>query len=107
MNYFQEVTFSCALLQIRDLTGVPALFSYFYSLKYITIADSFVIGASGPCLVSILAFILLKEKIGIFTVFVMIITMIGVVVISRPPILTGKDSFQENTLVSLIMISDK
>ena len=56
--------------------------------------------SSTPVLVTVLAHFFLKERCGVIPVIVAIITFFGVAVITRPPFLTGAESFDSETLVS-------
>lgn len=72
----------------------------FWALKYLDVADLAVIAYTGPVFVMILAYFLLDEKCGVIPILVAILTCLGVFIIIRPPLFTGKDAFDTNTLVS-------
>lgn len=67
-----------------------------------SIADVAVISSCRPMFVTVAAFLILGEPFGLFLGLMTILTMVGVGVITRPPILTGKESFDGSLLVSLI-----
>jgi len=71
-----------------------------HSLKYLTLADSAVIAFSTPIAVAIFARLFLAEQCGIVSIMLAIFTFLGVCVLARPPLLTGEESFDSNTLVS-------
>lgn len=57
------------------------------------------IGSCQPVFVTLAAYFFLGEACGIFPVFTAFLTILGVGVISRPPILTGEEAFDENALM--------
>ena len=71
----------------------------FWALRYLTVADLSVISYSGPVFVMILSFLLLDEKCGIVPILVTILTFAGVLIILRPPLVTGESSFSTETVV--------
>ncbi|CAG7786816.1 unnamed protein product [Allacma fusca] len=93
------------MLMIRAILGSTSVFLRFYSLKYMSIADSSVISHSSPVFVVIIAHFTLKEKCGFVPLFVALVTCFGVFVIFRPPILTGSESFDSETLTGSILAS--
>jgi len=81
------------------LGGASVILRYF-ALEYLTIGDTAVITYATPVLVTIMAHFFLGEKMGIIPVLVAIVTFIGVVVMTRPPFITGEEEFDTNILVS-------
>ena len=69
------------------------------SLAYLSIGDATVIACSSPVVVIVLAHFFLGERAGIVPMFAALVALAGVVTIAQPPILTGKNSFNENQLV--------
>lgn len=63
----------------------------YVSFSMIPLSDAVTIGASAPVFVSIIAYVVLKEECGIFQVFSVFITIIGVLLISRPTFIFGQD----------------
>lgn len=55
-----------------------------------------------PIFVALLAKIFLNEKCGLITVIASLFTLVGVVAITRPPLITGASGFDHQTLVSFI-----
>lgn len=49
---------------------------------------------------ALLAKLFLNEKCGLITILASLLTLIGVVAITRPPLLTGASGFDNETLVS-------
>ncbi|RWS25916.1 solute carrier family 35 member G1-like protein, partial [Leptotrombidium deliense] len=68
----------------RALTGAINQGSWYLSVRLISLMDSSAIYYSAPVFVAVLAFILLKEPFGIFEGISVSITLIGVLLISRP-----------------------
>lgn len=66
---------------------------------FFIIGDVTVISFTTPVFVSILAYIVLGEKIGITTIVVALITLLGIGVIARPPFLSGSQGFDPQNLV--------
>ncbi|CAL8125727.1 unnamed protein product [Orchesella dallaii] len=87
------------LLFLRGLTGASAVVLQFYSLQFISMADSSVIAFSTPVFVSLASHVILGEKSGFVPVISGIITLFGVGVITRPPMLTGGKEFDKDTLI--------
>lgn len=88
------------LFQLRSALTCNALLLHFYSLQYLSMGDALVIASATPIVVTILARIFLAEKCGLVTIFASIFTLVGVVIINKPPLLTGNDSFDRQTLAS-------
>lgn len=78
-------------LFLRGLTGYLAFVLTYVSLRMIPLADSSTIVFSAPVFVLVIAFFVLKEECGMFQVFVLFLTITGVVLISRPTAIFGED----------------
>jgi len=74
---------------MRSFFGCTAATLQYYSLKYIPLGDSSVICNSYPVFVSILARVFLGEPFGIYTCLSTVVTLLGVVIVTQPPFLTG------------------
>ncbi|XP_060533993.1 solute carrier family 35 member G1 [Cylas formicarius] len=83
------------MLLLRCFTGTAGLMLSFYAFRHMPLSDASVIVFSVPVFTSIFARMFLKEPCGWFNVFSIILTFIGVVLITRPPIIFG------NTINSL------
>lgn len=83
------------MLLLRSFFGTTGLMLSFYAFRHMPLADASVIVFSVPVFVAIFARIFLKEPCGIFNVVTVCLTLIGVVLITRPPVLFG------NTIESL------
>lgn len=84
---------------MRGVLGGTALILLFYSIQNLSLADALVISSCRPVFVTFVAHVFLGEPCGVFPVFAALLTIMGVGVIARPPILTGEDSFDTETLV--------
>jgi len=83
----------------RGLIGSTSVILRYFALQYLTIGDTSVITYSTPVLVTILAHFFLGEKCGVIPIIVAITTLGGVIVITRPPVITGAESFDNDTLI--------
>lgn len=77
------------MLILRSFTGTAALMLSFYAFRHMPLADASVIVFSVPVFTGIFAWMFLREPCGLFNIFSVILTLIGVVLITRPPILFG------------------
>lgn len=77
------------MLLLRSFTGTASLMLSFYAFRHMPLADASVIVFSVPVFTAIFARMFLKEPCGLFNVFSVILTLVGVVLITRPPILFG------------------
>ncbi|CAN7986286.1 unnamed protein product [Ixodes hexagonus] len=75
------------LLILRGLFGATSLFLRFYAIHYMPIADASVIIFSVPVFVSALAKLFLKEPCGLFHVAAVLVTLVGLALITKPPLL--------------------
>lgn len=72
---------------------------YFLSVQYIPVADVSVIGSMSMVTVALLAHITLGERCGLVPMLCAILTLSGIVCIAKPPIITGKEEYDMDTLV--------
>lgn len=77
------------MLVLRSFTGTAALMLSFYAFRHMPLADASVVVFSVPVFTGIFAKMFLKEPCGLFNVFSVILTLIGVILITRPPVLFG------------------
>ncbi|XP_075526915.1 solute carrier family 35 member G1-like isoform X2 [Dermacentor variabilis] len=78
-----------ALLVLRGLLGATSLFLRFYAIHHMPIADASVIIFSVPVFVSALGRIFLKEPCGLFHVVAVLVTLVGLALITKLPLLFG------------------
>ncbi|KAH3745311.1 solute carrier family 35 member G1 [Pelomyxa schiedti] len=74
-------------LALRGFFGALGLSGYFVSISFLPLSDAVVINLTTAIFTALWAFVLLKEKIGIIEVLAMILSLIGVVLIVRPPVI--------------------
>ncbi|VEN46646.1 unnamed protein product [Callosobruchus maculatus] len=77
------------MLLLRSFTGTASLMLSFYAFRHMPLADASVIVFSVPVFTGIFARMFLKEPCGLFNVFSVILTLIGVIFITRPTIIFG------------------
>lgn len=74
---------------LRCFVGTTGLMLSFYAFRHMPLADASVIIFSTPVFVAIFARLFLKEPCGLFNVITVILTLIGVVLITRPSAIFG------------------
>lgn len=92
MIYKQEDVFPAGkrlILLLRCFVGTTGLMLSFYAFRHMPLADASVIIFSTPVFVAIFANLFLKEPCGIFNVFTIILTLFGVILITRPSMIFG------------------
>ncbi|XP_013785721.1 solute carrier family 35 member G1-like [Limulus polyphemus] len=82
-------------LCIRAIVGTVAMGMSYYSVRLIPLADVSTIVLGSPALITLFACVFLREPCGIFQIFTIIITLTGVVLISRPSFLFGITSIDQ------------
>ncbi|XP_036903290.1 solute carrier family 35 member G1 [Sturnira hondurensis] len=79
-------------LVLRGVLGSIAMILIYYAYQTTSLADATVISFSCPVFTSIFACILLKEKYGLWDVLFTSFTIVGVILIVRPPFLFGPNT---------------
>ncbi|XP_054719285.1 solute carrier family 35 member G1-like [Uloborus diversus] len=79
------------LLVFRGLVGATSLFLRFVAFRYLPIADASVIIFSIPVFVAVLARIFLKEPCGFFHAFTVFLTLLGIVLITKLPVILADE----------------
>lgn len=69
--------------------GTTGLMLSFYAFRHMPLADASVIIFSTPVFVAIFARVFLKEHCSLFNIITIILTLVGVVLITRPPFFFG------------------
>lgn len=77
------------MLFLRSFVGTTGLMLSFYSFRHMPLADASVIVFSVPVFVAIFAYVFLREPCGLFNVVTIILTLLGVILITRPTFLFG------------------
>lgn len=88
--YKQEDVFPAGrrtILLLRCFVGTTGLMLSFYAFRHMALADASVIVFSTPVFVAIFANLFLKEPCGIFNIFTIMLTLFGVVLITRPSVI--------------------
>lgn len=92
MIYKQEDVFPAGrrtILLLRCFVGTTGLMLSFYAFRHMPIADASVIIFSTPVFVSIFANLFLQEPCSPFNMFTIVLTLFGVVLITRPKMIFG------------------
>ncbi|XP_053635556.2 solute carrier family 35 member G1 [Cherax quadricarinatus] len=77
------------MLVLRGLVGATSLMLQFYAFRHMPLADASVIVFSVPVFVAVFARVFLGEPCGLFHGVVILLTVAGVILIARPPLLFG------------------
>ena len=72
------------LLFFRGLMGFMALVAFFYNIAHISLADAMTFSRTSPMFTALLAFWLLKEKLGLKEVVALVVGFVGIVFIMKP-----------------------
>lgn len=83
------------MLFLRSFVGTTGLMLSFYSFRLMPLADASVIVFSVPVFVAIFAYVFLREPCGLFNVFTIVLTLLGVILITRPTFLFGNLAQEE------------
>ncbi|KAJ8597259.1 DUF6-domain-containing protein [Rhizopogon salebrosus TDB-379] len=77
------------LLVVRGITGFIAICGMYWSLQYLSVADATVLTFLKPLTTALAGWIFLKEGYSIKQGFAAVCSLLGVVLIARPPFLFG------------------
>jgi drug/metabolite transporter (DMT)-like permease len=72
------------LLILRGLFGFSAMILFFYTITVIPLGEAITLNKTSPLFVSVLAFFLLRERLGRYGVAALLIGFTGVLLISKP-----------------------
>ena len=72
------------LLIFRGVAGTLSLYLFFYNVSHISLGGAFAFQKVSPIFVTLIAFVLFKESIGLRGVFGILIAFAGVLFISQP-----------------------
>ncbi|XP_038217443.1 solute carrier family 35 member G1-like [Zerene cesonia] len=84
------------LLILRSVVGTVGLMLSFYAFRNMPLADASVIVFSVPVFVALFARVFLKEPCGIWNTISIILTLLGVILITHPPFLFGSEQVEIN-----------
>jgi drug/metabolite transporter (DMT)-like permease len=104
MSYKENQIENVTLGQGRSILGFVAVILHFYAIQRLTVADAMIIGSCSPVFVTLVAHVFLGEKCGVFPIVAAVLTMLGVGVIARPPLLTGAQEYDTDILVRKALI---
>ncbi|ODM95118.1 Solute carrier family 35 member G1 [Orchesella cincta] len=85
----------------RAMTSVAITYGLIASFKYISVADTRTILAASVITVNFFGWICLGEKCGVVPILVAVMALCGIGVMTRPPMLTGAESFDNETLIGV------
>lgn len=88
------------ILVLRCFLGTTGLMLSFYAFRHMPLGDASVIIFSTPVFVAIFARLFLKEQCGLINIITIMLTLIGVVLITRPSIIftQPEDEFSNDFL---------
>ncbi|XP_037929826.1 solute carrier family 35 member G1-like [Teleopsis dalmanni] len=89
------------ILLLRCFMGTTGLMLSFYAFRHMPLADASVIIFSTPVFVAIFARVFLKEHCSLFNILTIILTLVGVVLITRPPFVFGQQATTDVNLERL------
>lgn len=72
------------LLFLRGLFGFSAMILFFYTITVIPLGEAITLNKTSPLFVSILAYFLLKERLGHYAIAALVLGFSGVIFISKP-----------------------
>ncbi|XP_045518101.1 solute carrier family 35 member G1 [Pieris brassicae] len=84
------------LLILRSIVGTIGLMLSFYAFRNMPLADASVIVFSVPVFVALFARVFLKEPCGIWNTISIILTLVGVILITHPPYIFGEEKVESN-----------
>ena len=95
------------LLSLRGLLGFGAMFSDFYAIVHLPLADALVLLFSHPVVVAVLAWLIMGEALSKGAIFSILASLAGVAMVCRPGFLFGLGAVQLDPLglgVALISV---
>ena len=69
---------------LRSLSGVSAMYCFFYALSELPIADAMLLKISAPLFIPIIAFVWLSEHISLRAIMAIMIGFLGVILVLKP-----------------------
>lgn len=78
-----------SLLILRGLLGFIPLLAGFYAFTKLPLADAVVLFNTNPIWAALLSFIILKERLGYAGAACVAVSLVGVVLVARPPFIFG------------------
>jgi len=82
------------LLLMRGLFGFSAMILFFYTITVIPLGEAITLNKTSPLFVSVLAFFLLKERLGRYAVAALAVGFAGILLVTKPTgMLMGYEHF--------------
>ncbi|NDJ27599.1 EamA family transporter [Campylobacter sp. MIT 12-8780] len=72
------------LLVFRGVVGTLSLYLFFYNVSHISLGGAFAFQKTSPIFITLIAFFVFKENIGLKGVFAILIAFVGVLLVSQP-----------------------
>lgn len=69
---------------LRSLSGVSAMYCFFYALSELPLADAMLLKISAPLFIPIIAFVWLSEHISLRAIMAILIGFLGVILVLKP-----------------------
>ncbi len=69
---------------LRSLSGVSAMYCFFYALSELPLADAMLLKISAPLFIPIIAFVWLSEHISLRAIMAIMIGFLGVILVLKP-----------------------
>ena len=69
---------------LRSLSGVSAMYCFFYALSELPLADAMLLKISAPLFIPIIAFIWLSEHISLRAIMAIMLGFLGVILVLKP-----------------------
>ncbi len=73
-----------ALLLLRGILGFSAMILFFYTITTIPLGEAITLNKTSPLFVTLLAFFLMKERIGSWGFLALFLGFLGVILITKP-----------------------
>jgi len=84
---WRNISFKTRVLKIhlvRSLSGISAMYCFFYALIHLPLADGMLLKMTAPLFMPIAAYYMVDERVSRFTVWALLVGFAGVLVILRP-----------------------
>jgi len=91
------------LLVCRGACGAIGIIFFFAGMTYLPLADNTVVFFTGPAITAVIAWIILGEQLTIFEGFLSFLSLIGVVLVSKPEFLFSSDDNQDYSYIYFIL----
>ncbi len=83
---------------IRSITGITAMYCFFYTLGKLYLADAILLSYSAPIFLPLFSVIFLKDKLNKISCFAVLIGLIGITIVLQPT----KGIFDPNALYGVL-----